>query len=323
MIRYSIRYLILAFILLVVTSCTGRSQVFESESAITSLAWSPYGQTLASGSTDGTLDLWDPTQRDPLRTMQTPNWINNVAWSPDGGYLASGSLSALAESTILLWNPLTGVRINAIPVPTPNLWTMAWSPDARTLAAGTDDKVILWNIASGQVSTLEGHTGIVLSLGWSPGGQVLASGSQDGTLLLWNVTTGKQLRKVTSYPDDYISSLAWSPDGGILATTSCSAKSGVLEYCLILILDPSTGSRLHTLQGDSIMFTDLAWSPNGKILAAGSLEGPITLWDTGTWKQLRTFKGHVETRSLAWSPDGYLLASGSEDGIIIIWRVSR
>ena len=323
MLRYLIRFLILVLVLLTTAACSGRSQVFESKSEVTSLSWSPDGQTLASGSTDGTLALWDVTRDKRFPTMQAPLWINSVAWSTDGIYLASGSLSVLAENTILLWNPSTGGNVETISVPTPDLWSIAWSPDSRTLAAGTEDEVILWNIASGQVSTLEGHTGIVLSLAWSPNGQVFASGSQDGTIILWNAITGEHLRTVTSYPDVYISSLSWSPDGGFLAATSCSANSGVLEYCLILILDPSTGERLQTLQGDSSIFTDLAWSPNGEILAAGSLEGTITLWDTSTWKHLRTFRGHVDTRCLAWSPDGHILASGSEDGTIILWSVNR
>jgi WD40 repeat protein len=70
-----------------------------------------------------------------------------------------------------------------------------------------------------RVRTLEGHTGLVLSVAFSPDGQLLASGSWDDTVILWDVRTGERVRTLEGHTDD-VNSVAFSPDGRLLASGS-------------------------------------------------------------------------------------------------------
>ena len=77
---------------------------------------------------------------------------------------------------------------------TGDVYSVAWSPDGKTLATGSDDQTVkLWEAATGKLlANLPGHTGAVYSIAWSPDGRTLASGSGDRTVKLWDAAAGKE-----------------------------------------------------------------------------------------------------------------------------------
>jgi WD40 repeat protein len=77
---------------------------------------------------------------------------------------------------------------------TGNVYSIAWSPNGKTLASGSGDRTVkLWDIATGKLlSSLWGHTGGVYTVAWSPDGKTLASGSDDRTVKLWDAAAGKE-----------------------------------------------------------------------------------------------------------------------------------
>ncbi len=147
------------------------------------VAFSPDGRTLASGSYDETIRLWDVATGNPLRTLERhTDAVYSVAFSPDGKTLARGSY----DDTIRLWDVATGNRDGTLEGHTNYVRSVAFSPDGQMLASGSDDDTIrFWDVATGNpLRTLEGHTDSVRSVAFSPDGQMLASGSSDDTIRL-------------------------------------------------------------------------------------------------------------------------------------------
>ncbi len=273
---------------------------------VSSVAWSPDGSRLASGSDDFTAKIWDPQPDNELLMLRGANCL---AWSPDGKRLATGS----ADKTTKIWDANTGTELLRLSGYDQPVVSVAWSPNGKRLATGSlDHTARVWDAETGmQMLTLRAHGDSVWSVAWSPDGKRLATGSDDHTAKLWNAEDGRELLTLKQHADR-VMRVAWSPDGKQLATGSADKTAK--------IWDAHTGKNLLTVHGHSDWVHSVVWSPDGKRLATGSADKTAKIWDTDTGKDLLTLRGHNRgVRSVAWSPDGTRLATGSDDSTVKLW----
>jgi WD40 repeat protein len=293
-----------------------------------SVAWSPDGKTLASGSYDQTIRLWDVATGKTTATLKTRggDHVTSVAWSPDGKMLASGSY----DQTIRLWDVATGKTTATLEGHTECVDFVAWSPDGKSLASVGGGAIKVWDVGTGKnVATIQGNQEWVNSVAWSPDGKSLASGNADGVVKVRSVANGRTIASLDAESGLNVLAITYSPDGKTLA-------SG--DGCTIELWDVTSHKSIHTLKGHSCDLVtyghgnfggqyipavkSVAFSSDGKTLASGSQDKTIKLWDVTSGRSITTLAGHSgAVESVAFSPDGKTLASASDDKAIKLWAV--
>jgi WD40 repeat protein len=278
-----------------------------------SVAFSPDGSRLASGSNDGTIKIWDTASGQVQRTLKGHSReVWRVAFSPDGSRLASGS----DDGTIQVWDTASGQVQRTLTAHSDKIWRVAFSPDGSRLASGSADGTIkVWDVDRGQempkLRVNTGQAGEVWSVAFSPDGSRLAAGSADGTIKVWDAAGAQEPRTLKEHSDE-VSSMAFSPDGSRLASGSWDQT--------VKVWDATTGQVLRTLKGHTGQVYSVAFSPDGSRLASGSDDQTIKVWDAASGRELHTLMGHTNLiTSVAFSPDGSRLASGSDDQTIKVW----
>ena len=179
---------------------------------------------------------------------------------------------------------------------------LAWSPDGRRIAAGSDGGVRVWDAVTGEnVLSLE-YGRWVLSVAWSPDGSRIATASGDGGVRVWDAVTGEELLSLER--GHWVDLVAWSPDGSRIATGSAVG---------VRVWDAVTGEELLSL-GYGRGVESVAWSPDGSRIATGSDDG-VRVWDAVTGEELLSLEHGSRVESVAWSPDGKRIATASGDGV--------
>ncbi|MBV9415575.1 MAG: PD40 domain-containing protein, partial [Solirubrobacterales bacterium] len=164
----------------------------------------------------------------------------------------------------------------------------------------------------GMTEYLAGHTSNVAGVAFRPQANQLASGGDDGTVILWNLATGRPLKTLRGNGAQ-VSSVAFSPNGKLLA----SAANGA-----VTLWNPTTGIRQRTIAGGVGNIETVAFSPDGRTLAFGGDDDTIELWDLGAAKPVGMLRGHSGVvYDVAFSPSGTTLASASADQTVILWNL--
>ena len=312
--------------------------------------------SIATGSWDGTVKLWDVKTGTLRWSIKHLSHVNSLAFSPDERILATGS----SDSTIGLWDVASGLQLQSLRHEAEVTGTgIKWTPDGRMIISGDREGYIrLWEIPrSGPticVQSFQAHLTYVDGLAISPDGKLVASSSMDGTVNLWKMINEQlQLKQSITGHIGRIGRVAWSPDGRTLACAGIdrmiwlfdiqdgryrAALQGHTEgitglafmpqgnYLLsggddsLRLWDVIRGNCTRVIKGYSNFFFGVDWSPNAERLVSGSQNGTIELWDLNKDTPPLSLYGHTESvTGIGWSPDGQWIASSEWDNTVRIW----
>lgn len=342
-----------------VTRCT--STMEGHTEAICSVAFSPDGKQLASGSGDTNVRFWDLSCETPLFNCELhKNWILCVAWSPDGLKLASADKNGL----IIIWNPETGKKIGK-PLTGHRAWVtyLSWQPlhlneECRYLASSSKDTVInIWDtVLSTLVRSLSSHTQSVTCIRWG-GKDLIYSSSQDRTIKVWRSEDGVMCRtleghghwvnSLTLNSDYIIRTGAYDPKDATFERRTAGEKSAMKAAALerynkvfgneteklisgsddftMFLWNPEVDRKcVQRMTGHQQLINDVKFSPDARIIASASFDKSIKLWDGKTGKFIATLRGHVQAvYQLSFSSDSRLLVSGSADSTVKVWNLQK
>jgi WD40 repeat protein len=279
---------------------------------VVSLAFSPDGRTLASGSWDTTARLWEVQSGRLLQVLpgRAPySGFEPLSWSP-----AVGGLHALPA--IFRSSPGGRVQLaNSGTFPS-SVVSLAFSPNGASLVTGATFYSALWDTARGRKRRYLDQSYRVDAVAYSPDGRLVASGTSstpwEGRLRLWEPRSGRLLTDVGSQHGG-IAQLGFSPSGELLA--SCGEDTTVRLWRVPKM------TVAHALTGPTGSVNSIAFGPAGRLLAAGSADGSVRIWEVASGRTVLTL--HILNHGRDWlavdTEGHYDCSAGAES--LLAWRV--
>lgn len=298
-------------------------RVLKHPDGVTSLALVADGRVVTTAA-DGRARLWD---RAAAREVAAPrlaqvSGVSFAAASADGRTLAlieaAGAqvrvvpAAALAEPAPASDAPLgTVVRL----IDAPPAWTAALSADGKQLFTVGAQEARRWDVASGRAVASYSPHGVVASVDVALDGRRLVTASWDRSVRVWDLETGRVLRKLPDLHRGFVNSARFSADGELLLTAG--------DDGLARLVDAATGQERVRFAGHTGRVLRAALSGDGRLVATASADKTARLWDAATGRSLHVLTGHQwGVESAEFSPDGKLVVTASADDRALVWDVA-
>ncbi len=292
-------------------------RTLDHSDKVYSVAFSPDGRYLVSGSVTRHLHLWDLSKDEsvPVTLSGHTKFVWSASFSPDAKTIASAS----GDGAVFLWDVASRSYYRIMeshPSLVLSLYGSAFSPDGRYLAAACmDGKVLLWSTWNRHPARrLSGHKGAVYSVAFSADSRFLASGGDDEIVWIWDVATRQEIN-VLARPGSRVTSIVFSPDGRWLAYASADHN--------IYISNLGSG-EVKILSGHQGLVWNVEFSPDSRFLISASDDRTVILWEVESGLKLNVLNRHQgAVNSVAFSPCGRFAASAGDDKTVLIWNLEQ
>jgi WD40 repeat protein len=288
---------------------------------VDSVAFSPDGQRIVSGSRDATVRVWEAaTGREVLCLKGHTGRVECIAFSPDGQRIISGSgnfdgAGRPLPGEVKVWDAKQGREL--LSLRTGYVRCVAFSPDGQRIASGdADGTVHVWDPATGrEVLFRKVHRSIVRSLVFIPDRQRIASVGGDGAVRVWEVATGREVLSGKGHAG-IVECVAFRADGQRFVSGYSDGTVRVWET--------ATGREVLCLKGHGGTVECVAFSPDGQRIVSGGAGGAARVWDAETGRELFPLVAPSDGNllSVAFSPDGQRFVSGFSDGTLRVCRAA-
>ena len=332
---------------------------------VTGMAVSQDGTRVLTSCDDGKLRLWSLANARVLREIESTGEVvfTSVDLSPDGNQALAATA---ANGKVQMWNLTTGDEA------TTNdgaawmefgdragiLWAARFAPQGdQVLTIGGND-ARLWDVETREPVVRFSPHGAVAAADISPDGKLLVTGSWDRSAKIWDIATGKAVRKLDGLHQGYINSVEFSPDGQTILTASDDGIARLWDvatgkptgsifapfsgraprihqarfssdgeqvltttsFKTARIFDRHTGAILQTLVGHEWAVLCGEFSRDGEKVITGSEDNTARIWNASTGKLLLKLAGHTDSiTSVAFSPDGCRAMTASQDNTAKLW----
>jgi WD40 repeat protein len=301
----------------------GLSFFFPDKHYVNSVAFSPDGKSVLTGSWDCTAVLTNLATGKELTLKGHTDFVTSVAFAPDGRSVLTGSRTGGA----ILWDSASGKQLRTFDGKEREATAVAFCANEKLLATGYEDgTAITWDTTTGsRAATFETQHRRIDSVAFTHDGQRLLTGSVDGAIL-WDVAKRTRLRNF----EGSVRSAALSPDGKTVVTWPWVWSSTPGDHQAVL-WDAETGKRLHSLEGlDHPGNIKVAFSPNSKQVLIGDWSGWVRGYSMETGREAVRVKvnndptitpdsqARSQALSVAFSPDGKRILTGLNDRTAIL-----
>jgi len=282
------------------------------EDQVSSVAYSPDGGRILTGSWDRTAQVWDATSGQPIIVLRGHEaQVSCAAFSPDGKRIVTASY----DGTARIWDADTGKLLTVLRGHERGVNSAVFSANGDRVVTASDDRTArVWETATGRLlAALRGHDSKVWSAAVSPDGLSIVTASADHTARIWDGAGGTA--RLVLRGEDEINRASFSPDGQLIITASDDRTARVWVA--------ATGRKLAVMQGHENTVWSAAFSADGERVVTSSYDGTARVWQTTTGKEIAVLRGHEgAVFGAAFSPDGRTVVTGSGDQTARLWDVS-
>ncbi|MFW6437588.1 MAG: TIR domain-containing protein [Armatimonadota bacterium] len=294
------------------------------EKPVNSVAVSPDGQRIVSGSSDNTVRVWDANSGEELACLRGHEaWVTSVTFCPDGCRVVSGS----GDKTVRVWDADNGEELACLRGHDRRVSSVTVSPDGCRIVSGSFDTTLrVWDADTGEeLLCFSGHDERVRSVAFSPKGTLVSSAGGNVTgsgnsVRIWDTHTGDQIGHLDGH-EDCITCVGYSQDGSRLISASWDGT--------VRIWDVTKLEQLSVITHENAVVLDASFSPDGRMVVSGASDHTARICDATSDRRLTASLHHGDwVNCTTWFPDGSRVISATgtpwgPDNTIRIWDATQ